>query len=340
MLPHPCKITVKFKRGENEFPDSSFLGQGNSTLQEILDVSSSEDDSHDSEDENGQSSENASKQLVLYDPVAENSHSSENGSKQLVLYDPVANGTNDIVPVPEPASYQPQRYRRFKSSRVLPSVGAFTVQCANCFKWRLIPTKEKYEEIREHILEQPFYCETAREWRPDISCDDPADISQDGSRLWAIDKPNIAQAPPGWQRLLRIRGEGSTKFADVYYVAPSGKRLRSMVEVQKYLLEHPEYTRDGVTMTQFSFQIPRPLQENYVRKRPARLPASCDDNRPLEPGLVNPLAWAVPDDSTHLQLRLPPPSFSENVDRPAKRQARTPSNDIYGVDPNFSMESR
>lgn len=204
MWPHPRKITVKFKRGENEFPDSSFLSQGNSTLEEILDVSSSStsssEESLDSEDENGQSSENASKQLVLYDPVA--------------------NGTNAIVPVPEPTPYQPPRYQRFPGSihpsRVLPSVGAFTVQCANCFKWRLIPTKEKYEEIREHILEQPFFCETAREWRPDISCDDPADINQDGSRLWAIDKPNIAQPPPGWQRLLRIRGEGSTKFADVY----------------------------------------------------------------------------------------------------------------------------
>ncbi|CAN1340340.1 Methyl-CpG-binding domain-containing protein 2 [Linum perenne] len=101
-------------------------------------------------------------------------------------------------------------------SRVLPSVGAFTVQCANCFKWRLIPTQEKYEEIREHILERPFYCEAAREWRPNVSCDDPEDISQDGSRLWAIDKPNIAQPPRGWQRLLHIRGEGCSKFADVY----------------------------------------------------------------------------------------------------------------------------
>ena len=198
MLPHPRKITVKFKRGENEFPDSSFLNQGNNALQEILDVTSSSSSS--SEDEIGQSSENASKQLVLYDPEA--------------------NGSNAIVPVPEPTPHQPRSYQRFPASlhpsRVLPSVGAFTVQCANCFKWRLIPTKEKYEEIREHILEQPFFCETAREWRPDVSCDDPADISQDGSRLWAIDKPNIAQPPPGWQRQLRIRGEGSTKFADVY----------------------------------------------------------------------------------------------------------------------------
>lgn len=117
----------------------------------------------------------------------------------------------------------------------------------------------------------------------------------------------------------------------VLYVAPSGKRLRSMVEIQRcvcsfqcpshfhrvmsvqyqhnlltsyfslwvvfcfkismngspvfhfislvffllmlrYLLQHPEYMEAGVTMSQFSFQTPKPLQENYVRKRaPARL---------------------------------------------------------------------
>lgn len=200
MLPNHRKITFKFTRPGDGFPDSSFLRRDDNTRQELIDVSSSSSSSlgdDSSEDENGHSSD---------------------ASKQLVLYDPAANGA--LVPVPEPTT--PFQNSRHKGSpipnqqRVLPSVGAFTVQCANCFKWRLIPTKEKYEEIREHILEQPFYCKTAREWRPDISCDDPADISQDGSRLWAIDKPNIAQPPPGWQRLLRIRGEGSTKFADVY----------------------------------------------------------------------------------------------------------------------------
>ncbi|KAJ8500834.1 hypothetical protein OPV22_011386 [Ensete ventricosum] len=173
------------------------------------------------------------------------------------------------------------------SGRTFPSIGTFTVQCASCFKWRIIPTKEKYEQIRENILEDPFVCEHAREWRPDILCEDPEDISQDGSRLWAIDKPNIAQPPPGWERLLRIRAEGGTKFADVYYTAPSGKRLRSMVEIQRYLLEHPEYARQGVTLSKFSFQSPRSLQENYVRKRPPRVTN-------LEPEEVNPLSWAAP----------------------------------------------
>lgn len=175
-------------------PDSS-NNSLDGTSQDLTDVASS--DEHD--DDDVQSCANASNQIVVYNP--ENSDS----SRALSVPDP-----------PEHEPHIPQFAVSNHSTKVLPSVGAFTVQCAQCFKWRLIPTKEKYEQIREYIMEEPFVCATAREWRPDISCDDPADISQDGSRLWAIDKPSISQPPPGWQRLLRIRGEGSTKFADVY----------------------------------------------------------------------------------------------------------------------------
>ncbi|PSS01586.1 Methyl-CpG-binding domain-containing protein [Actinidia chinensis var. chinensis] len=318
MQSRPLKITFKFKvrKEENGLNGSTLPDHQENSLQQPVDAVSSEmEEDHSADDEDNQSSEDAQKQLVVYDPAA--------------------NGTGEIEPVPDLNECQPPPFLRnsfpHHSSRVLPSVGAFTVQCANCFKWRFIPTKEKYEEIREHILEQPFMCETAREWRPEISCEDPPDICQDGSRLWAIDKPSIAQPPPGWQRLLRIRGEGSTKFADVYYVAPSGKRLRSMVEVQRYLLEHPEYIEEGVTMSQFSFQIPRPLQENYVRKRPARITASdgTDMGMPglLEPSAVNPLSWAGPDENTDLRLGLPGLSSPLPDSEPAKKKARrkTPS---------------
>ncbi|PHT76019.1 hypothetical protein T459_19541 [Capsicum annuum] len=36
---------------------------------------------------------------------------------------------------------------------------------------------------------------------PNISCDNPLKLTQDGNRLWAIDKPNNAQPPLGWERL-------------------------------------------------------------------------------------------------------------------------------------------
>ncbi|KAJ6913054.1 hypothetical protein NC651_015520 [Populus alba x Populus x berolinensis] len=309
MQSHPEETFRMVKKEADCCTDSCHTGHLQSTLQEPIEVSSSkEDNSHDTGD--------------IDDPSIEDS------SKQLVLYDPVANGAGQIEPIPQPIQFQ-RPFGRYSDpnvpSRVLPSVGTFTVQCANCFKWRLIPTKKKYEELREHILEEPFFCETARGWRPDISCDDPTDITQDESRLWAIDKPNIAQPPPGWQRLLRIRGEGSSKFADVYYQSPSGKRLRSMVEVQKYLIEHPEYMTYGVTLSQFSFQIPKPLQENYVRKRRPSISASCDDTRHLQPG-------------EELQLGkpalLPPPSSiqssaSPSFDRPVKKKARTQSKQNY-----------
>ncbi|CAN4096785.1 unnamed protein product [Withania somnifera] len=245
----------------------------------------------------------------------EDNHS-EDAQKQLVVYDPAAVGAGEIELVPDPVDSQPPR-NSFPNyvSRILPSVGAFTVQCANCFKWRLIPTKEKYEEIREHILEQPFYCETAHEWRAELSCDDPPDLTQDGSRLWAIDKPNISQPPPGWERLLRIRGEGGTRFADVYYVAPSGKRLRSMVEVEKYLQEHPEYVAQGVSMSQFSFQIPRPLQENYVKKRPYRPALAHDESEP-----VNRIAWIDQDGDTDLRLGMPGAPLFEPLSQSFKKK--------------------
>ncbi|XP_021277387.1 methyl-CpG-binding domain-containing protein 2 isoform X2 [Herrania umbratica] len=322
------------KREGTDFAGSSCASHLDGTFQEAIAAAATSSSSASS---SSSSSSDDGSQETQNDDDLDNG----NASKQLVLYDPAANGTVAIDSTPPgPIQSRPPPCPRF-SSRVLPSVGAFTVQCANCFKWRLIPTKEKYEEIREHILENPFVCETAREWRPDISCDDPTDISQDGSRLWAIDKPNIAQPPPGWQRLLRIRGEGSTKFADIYYQAPSGKRLRSMVEVQKYLIEHPEYATEGVTLSRFSFQIPKPLQEDYVRKRsaPARLTGSHDNTRPLEPGEVNPLAWADPED-TDLQLgrpALPPPSVEAPVsgspNRPAKQARRTPSEQMYKSNP-------
>lgn len=285
-------------------------------------------------------------QSCLPDPIYVSSSSSDDendlpndddASKQLVLYDPASNENNkiELAPGPLPLQCEPppllDLLPRSKPSRsvpkVLPSVGAFTVQCASCFKWRLIPTKEKYEEIREHILEQPFVCQRALEWRPDVSCDDPEDISQDGNRIWAIDKPSIAQPPDGWQRLLRIRSEGSSKFADVYYVAPTGKRLRSMVDIQKFLTNHPEYLKDGVTLSRFSFTIPKPLQENYVRKRPATLKSSYDLSGPVQPEQARPLsiAWPGPEDSANSdedRSGIPAPFFGSDVFDPISRPTK------------------
>ncbi|XP_057767130.1 methyl-CpG-binding domain-containing protein 2-like [Salvia miltiorrhiza] len=159
-----------------------------------------------------------------------------------------------------------------QAKKVWESVKLYTVRCGVCSKWRLIPSKHKYEEIRAKLGEEMFECATAREWRPQISCAHESDVEQDdGNFRWAMDKPNIPQTPPAWQRILRIRAEGGTKFADVYYVSPSNKRLRSMVELSRYLEENPRYEEDKIKVSHFSFQPPLPLDHKYVAKRQTRV---------------------------------------------------------------------
>ncbi|KAL6858962.1 hypothetical protein ACP4OV_017964 [Aristida adscensionis] len=123
--------------------------------------------------------------------------------------------------------------------RAIP-IDIYAAQCAKCFKWRIVPTKEKYEAFRAESVGDLFVCEKAIEWKPDITCNDPADIYPDDSTCrWAMDKHNIPQAPPQWERLIKIRGEGGTKFADVYYVSPNGKTLRSSIEVEIFIPMKP-----------------------------------------------------------------------------------------------------
>ncbi|KAI5077682.1 hypothetical protein GOP47_0007506 [Adiantum capillus-veneris] len=198
--------------------------------------------------------------------------STESGTPLLLTYEPSTENASAQEIVKAPTNEDDKKKLAIvESIKVLPSVGAFTVQCALCMKWRLIPTKEQYEEIRQSVLEKPFFCNSAASWRPDVSCEDPSDVLQDESHLWAIDRPNIPVAPPGWERQIVIRAAGASKFADVYYVAPSGRKLRSMPEVERFLAEFPEYVRAGVKYSQFSFIIPRPLDSNYCRKKTAGL---------------------------------------------------------------------
>lgn len=63
-------------------------------------------------------------------------------------------------------------------------------------------------------------------------------------------------------------------------------KFSSLLYLFRYLLEHPEYVEEGVTLSQFSFQIPKPLQENYVRKRPRVTDGTgLGMSRPLEPSV-------------------------------------------------------
>lgn len=44
----------------------------------------------------------------------------------------------------------------------------------------------------------------------------------------------------------------------------------------RFLQENPEYVAQGVTLAQFSFQIPRPLRQDYVKKKPKLINPSDD----------------------------------------------------------------
>ncbi|KAL3833651.1 hypothetical protein ACJIZ3_008387 [Penstemon smallii] len=192
-------------------------------------------------------------------------------------------------------------------NRVWDSVQLYSVRCEECSKWRIIPSKEKYEEIREKFNENFFTCAKVREWRPQVSCQDPTDIEeQDDKYIWAMDKPNIPRTCPGWQRLIRMRAPGGKRFADVYYVAPSEKRLRSMVELDKFFEKNPEFLHGVINTSMFSFQAPVPLDENYIAKRRSRAPSASGSsntrNVPLE---VNQNLWIVPFENKDMNVGVP-----------------------------------
>jgi hypothetical protein len=87
----------------------------------------------------------------------------------------VTNGDDQYQLTPDPFWCIPPSL----DPRVFQVVCVFTVQCNSCSKWRLIPTKKKYEEIHEHILQNSFVCSKAWEWQHDISCGDQEDVSQE-----------------------------------------------------------------------------------------------------------------------------------------------------------------
>ncbi|KAJ6797047.1 methyl-CpG-binding domain-containing protein 4-like [Iris pallida] len=141
-----------------------------------------------------------------------------------------------------------------KSRTSKETVGAYAVQCGRCSKWRLIPSREEYETIRESFIEDPWFCDK----NPEVSCDDPGDIEYDTSRLWVIDKPNAPKTPPNTTRSLSLRKNLSR--TDVTYVMPNGKRVRSTVEVEKFLETYPEY-KDQFSVSNFSFATPKILED-------------------------------------------------------------------------------
>eukprot|EP00252_Welwitschia_mirabilis_P003003 TRINITY_DN1303_c0_g1_i1.p2 TRINITY_DN1303_c0_g1~~TRINITY_DN1303_c0_g1_i1.p2 ORF type:complete len:221 (-),score=7.93 TRINITY_DN1303_c0_g1_i1:396-1058(-) len=166
------------------------------------------------------------------------------------------------------SDFKKKKFGARVTPRASAQVGTYAVQCVNCLKWRMIPTKEIYEDIRHRAGEDPFVCDVASQWRQRASCGDPPDISPDNShRLWVMDRPSIPRPPQGWDRLISIRGVTSSKFADVYYISPCGKKLRSGVEIQRFLEQNPHYVEEGVTLSQFDYKCPRPFADAFELKK-------------------------------------------------------------------------
>uniref|UniRef100_A0ACD5XXM2 Uncharacterized protein n=1 Tax=Avena sativa TaxID=4498 RepID=A0ACD5XXM2_AVESA len=154
-------------------------------------------------------------------------------------------------PPPIPATPAPSSQRK-RGRRE--SVGLFAIQCCDCQKWRTVPTKDEFETIRENLTEDPWFCSK----RPNCSCEDPADIEYDNSRIWVIDRPNIPKPPPETERLAIIRRDLTAM--DICYVLPNGQRAKSMADVQKFLDANPEY-KDSLSVESFNFTLPKVVEE-------------------------------------------------------------------------------
>ncbi|XP_057782617.1 methyl-CpG-binding domain-containing protein 4-like [Salvia miltiorrhiza] len=137
-----------------------------------------------------------------------------------------------------------------QSTNGITLVDIWSVQCGECFKWRLIPTEEEFEEIRSKFTKDPFVCSK----KPGVSCDDPADIERDDTRTWVIHKPGIPKTPSGFKRRLVMRKDFSKM--DCYYDAANGKRLRASTDVLKFLDKFPKFKND-VSLADFSFTGPK-----------------------------------------------------------------------------------
>ncbi|KAG6548431.1 hypothetical protein Mapa_009918 [Marchantia paleacea] len=109
------------------------------------------------------------------------------------------------------------------------------VQCRLCGKYRRVPEKRRYEEIRQQVLSNPWECSCASEWTTEeISCDVPEEFTSPEFVL-LFDKSAIPVSPPLWERECFLSKQ---YFADIYYYPPNGgariksKRYHEMRESQ------------------------------------------------------------------------------------------------------------
>ncbi|CAL5094863.1 unnamed protein product [Urochloa decumbens] len=185
----------------------------------------------------------------------------------------MTSGMTSVSPPGSPPSQggsqvcSPPRQSLRKRGSTKDSVGLYAVQCYKCYKWRMVPTKEEFETLRENFTEDPWFCSR----REDCSCDDPADLEYDNTRVWVMDKPNIPKPPPETERLVIMRRD-FTKM-DTYYVMPNGKRARCAGDVDKFLEAFPGY-KDRISTSDFNFAPPK-IVEDTVSHNPSWIAAKA-----------------------------------------------------------------
>uniref|UniRef100_A0A7C9DKR9 MBD domain-containing protein n=1 Tax=Opuntia streptacantha TaxID=393608 RepID=A0A7C9DKR9_OPUST len=143
------------------------------------------------------------------------------------------------------------------------SIDLYAAQCSKCQKWRLVNTKEEYEDLRSRFSEDPFSC----------------------TRIWVIDKPNLPKSPEGFKRELILRSDYSK--LDAHYVTPNGKKVRCLSEVIAFLEKHPEYRH--ISVDEFNFTVPKILEDTIpgdAKRMLAEKSSSKKDNSAFSAGSV------------------------------------------------------
>ncbi|GBG83603.1 hypothetical protein CBR_g37407 [Chara braunii] len=181
---------------------------------------------------------------------------------------PPTGSAEKASPAPSLAMAAPSAKPAAKRPGSSPMSVTYAVQCGRCHKWRRVTSVEEYEKIRARgPTDSSWMCGEAAAWKKNGGtaaadgrdyCAEPSELEPDGRLTWALDKPHIPRTPPGWRRRVAVRGGSAKKFADVYYYSPCNKQLRSIVEVERFLLENPMYKEKyGLTKDNFSFAAPR-----------------------------------------------------------------------------------
>ncbi|GFZ04694.1 methyl-CPG-binding domain 4 [Actinidia rufa] len=122
--------------------------------------------------------------------------------------------------------------------------------------------------MRSKFIEEPFFCNK----KANVSCEDPADIEYDATRVWVIDKPNLPKTPPGFQRELVLRRDFSKM--DAYYITPAGTRVRAPSSVASFLEANPECK--GVSVSDFSFTPPKVMDDTVPENVKGPGPSSAN----------------------------------------------------------------